>query len=163
MKLRDMPDNFNRTYIKSFTTNKQRQNFEQKAVRHKKCVIIVCQCIIKRILHECSPCCRYRGSYMSAHVLLNLLNEFGKRENGRLAEHCISLCNEFNWYWNLSERLTCLMKTWSDFTYKESRSLKCAFEDETTIYTFQSFFTNTIVFTHVSLCGKRTLRPYTVK
>ena len=24
--------------------------------------------------------CRYRGSYMSAHVLLNLLNELGKRD-----------------------------------------------------------------------------------
>ena len=23
---------------------------------------------------------KYRGSYMSAHVLLNLLNEFGKRD-----------------------------------------------------------------------------------
>ena len=27
---------------------------------------------------------------MSAHVLLNLLNELGKRENARLAEHFIS-------------------------------------------------------------------------
>ena len=27
---------------------------------------------------------------MSAHVLLNLLNELGKRENGRLAAHFIS-------------------------------------------------------------------------
>ena len=25
----------------------------------------------------------YRGSYMSAHVLLNLLNELGKRDNLR--------------------------------------------------------------------------------
>ena len=32
-----------------------------------------------------------RGSYMSAHVLLNLLNELGKRDkNARLAEHFIS-------------------------------------------------------------------------
>ena len=31
----------------------------------------------------------YRGSYMSAHVLLNLLNELGKRSNVRLAEHFI--------------------------------------------------------------------------
>ena len=30
-----------------------------------------------------------RGSYLSAHVLLNLLNELGKRENARLAEHFI--------------------------------------------------------------------------
>ena len=33
----------------------------------------------------------YRGSYMSAHVLLNLLKELGKiDENARLAEHFIS-------------------------------------------------------------------------
>ena len=32
----------------------------------------------------------YKGSYMSAHVLLNLLNELGKRRsNARLAEHFI--------------------------------------------------------------------------
>ena len=32
-----------------------------------------------------------RGSYMSAHILLNLLNELGKRDkNARLAEHFIS-------------------------------------------------------------------------
>ena len=35
---------------------------------------------IYRILHECPTCCRYRGHYMSAHVLLNLLNELGKRD-----------------------------------------------------------------------------------
>ena len=35
---------------------------------------------IWRILHECSTCCRYRGSYISAHVLLNLLKELGKRD-----------------------------------------------------------------------------------
>ena len=38
---------------------------------------------IKRILHECSPCCRYRGSYMSVHALLKLLNELGKRDKMR--------------------------------------------------------------------------------
>ena len=32
-----------------------------------------------------------RGSYMSAHILLNLLNELGKRDkNARPAEHFIS-------------------------------------------------------------------------
>ena len=30
-----------------------------------------------------SPSSIYRGSYMSAHVLLNLLNEFGKRDKMR--------------------------------------------------------------------------------
>ena len=33
---------------------------------------------------------------MSAHVLLNLLNELGKRSNARFAEHFISFRNEFN-------------------------------------------------------------------
>ena len=34
----------------------------------------------------------HRGSYMSVHVLFNLLNELGKRDkNARLAEHFISL------------------------------------------------------------------------
>ena len=34
----------------------------------------------------------HRVSYMSAHVLLNLLNKLGKRDkNARLAEHFISL------------------------------------------------------------------------
>ena len=38
----------------------------------------------------------YRGSYMSAHVLLNLLNELGKRDkNARLAEHFISFLQRF--------------------------------------------------------------------
>ena len=36
----------------------------------------------------CSSCCRYRGSYVSVHLLLNLLKELRKRDkNVRLAEH----------------------------------------------------------------------------
>ena len=27
---------------------------------------------IKRILHECSPCCRYRGSYMSDPLVADI-------------------------------------------------------------------------------------------
>ena len=42
-------------------------------------------------LHECSPCCRYRGSYMSAHVLLNLLNELGKSDKMRGLSSILSL------------------------------------------------------------------------
>ena len=39
----------------------------------------------------------YRGSYMSAHVLLNLLNELGKRDKMRGLPSILSLfCNEFN-------------------------------------------------------------------
>ena len=41
--------------------------------------------IIYRIFSRVTPR-RHRGSYMSAHVLLNLLNEFGKSD-ARLAEH----------------------------------------------------------------------------
>ena len=32
----------------------------------------------------------YRGSYISAHVLLNLLNKLGDEINARLAEHFIA-------------------------------------------------------------------------
>ena len=39
----------------------------------------------------------YRGSYMSAHVLLNLLNELGKRDKMRGLPRILSLFrNEFN-------------------------------------------------------------------
>ena len=39
----------------------------------------------------------YRESYMSAHVLLNLLNELGKRDKMRGLLSILSLfCNEFN-------------------------------------------------------------------
>ena len=38
----------------------------------------------------------HRGTYMSAHVLLNLLNKLGKRDkNARLAEHFISFSQRF--------------------------------------------------------------------
>ena len=40
---------------------------------------------------------RNRGSYMSAYVLLNLLNELGKRDQMRGMLIILSLfCNEFN-------------------------------------------------------------------
>ena len=46
---------------------------------------------------ECSFCCRYRGSYMGAHVLLNLLNELKKRAKMRGLLSILSLfLNEFN-------------------------------------------------------------------
>ena len=42
-------------------------------------------------------CCRNRGSYMSAHVLLNLLNELGKRDKMRGLPSILPLfCNELN-------------------------------------------------------------------
>ena len=44
--------------------------------------------------------CRYRGSYMSAHVLLNLLNELGKRDKMQGLPIILSLfrnkLNKFN-------------------------------------------------------------------
>ena len=44
-----------------------------------------------------SFCGIYRGSYMSAHVLLNLLNELGKRDKMRGLPSILSLFrNEFN-------------------------------------------------------------------
>ena len=41
---------------------------------------------LEMLLHVCRI---NRGSYMSAHVLMNLLNELGKINNVRLAEHFI--------------------------------------------------------------------------
>ena len=47
-----------------------------------------------------------RGSYMSAHVLLNLLNELGKRDKMRGLPSILSLfSNEFNKFNNTRARL----------------------------------------------------------
>ena len=49
---------------------------------------------------------RYRGSYMSAHVLLNLLNELGKRDKMRGLPSILSLFrNEFNKFNNTRARM----------------------------------------------------------
>ena len=51
-------------------------------------------------------CCRYRESYLSAHVLLNLLNELGKREKMRGLPSIISLFrNKFNKLNNTGARM----------------------------------------------------------
>ena len=50
---------------------------------------------ISNVTH--SPKHIYRGSYMSAHVLLNLLNKLGKRDKMRGLPSILSLFrNEFN-------------------------------------------------------------------
>ena len=47
-----------------------------------------------------------RGSYMSAHILLNLLNELGKRDKMRSLPSILSLfCNEFNKFNNTRARI----------------------------------------------------------
>ena len=49
---------------------------------------------------------RQIGSYMSAHVLLNLLNELGKRDEIRgLPSILLIFCNEFNKFHNTGERI----------------------------------------------------------
>ena len=49
---------------------------------------------------------RNRGTYMSAHVLLNLLNELGKRDKMRGLPSFLSLFrNEFNKFNNTSARM----------------------------------------------------------
>ena len=46
----------------------------------------------------------YRGSYISAHVLLNLLNELGKRNKMRGLPSILSLfCNKFNKFNKIQE------------------------------------------------------------
>ena len=48
----------------------------------------------------------HRGSYMSAHVLLNLLNELGKRDKMRGLPSILPLFrNEFNKFNNTRERM----------------------------------------------------------
>ena len=48
----------------------------------------------------------YRGSYISAHVLLNLLNESGKRDKMRGLPNILSLFrNEFNKFNNTRARM----------------------------------------------------------
>ena len=48
----------------------------------------------------------YRGSYTSAHVLLNLLNELGKRDKMRGLSSILSLFrNEFNKFKNTRARM----------------------------------------------------------
>ena len=47
-----------------------------------------------------------RGSYMSAHVLLNSLNELGKRDKMRGLSSILSLfCHEFNKFKNTRARM----------------------------------------------------------
>ena len=48
----------------------------------------------------------YRGSYISAHVLLNLFNELGKRDKMRGLSSILSLFrNEFNKFSNTRARM----------------------------------------------------------
>ena len=63
----------------------------------------------------------YRGSYMSAHVLLNLLNELGKRDKMRGLPSILSLFrNEFNKFNNTRARML-------DSIYHMTNSLKSHF------------------------------------
>ena len=63
----------------------------------------------------------YRGSYMSAHVLLNLLNELGKREKMRGLPSILSLFrNEFNKFNNTRARML-------DSIYHMTNTLKSHF------------------------------------
>ena len=49
---------------------------------------------------------KHRGSYMSTHVLLNLLNELGKRDKMRGLPSILSLFrNEFNKFNNTRARM----------------------------------------------------------
>ena len=63
----------------------------------------------------------HRGSYMSAHVLLNLLNELGKRDKMRgLPSILYLLRNEFNKFNNTRARML-------DSIYHMSNTLKSDF------------------------------------
>ena len=66
-------------------------------------------------------CLIYRGSYTSAHVLLNLLNELGKRDKIRGLPSILSLFrNEFNKFNNTRARML-------DSIYHMTNTLKSHF------------------------------------
>ena len=63
----------------------------------------------------------YRESYMRAHVLLNLLNELGKRDKMRCLPSILSLfCNELNKFNNKRARML-------DSIYHMTNTLKSHF------------------------------------
>ena len=60
-------------------------------------VRVIIQCLHYYSMYYLDVICVYRGPYMSAHVLLNLLNELGKRDKMRGLPSILSLFrNEFN-------------------------------------------------------------------
>ena len=68
-----------------------------------------------------TDCNIYRGSYMGAHVLLNLLNELGKRDKMRGLPSILSLLrNEFNKFNNTRARML-------DSIYHMTNTLKSHF------------------------------------
>ena len=66
-----------------------------------------CLILGPKIRHLCPlDKCTYRGSYMSAHVLLNLLNELGKRDKMWGLPSILSFFrNEFNKFNNTRARM----------------------------------------------------------
>ena len=69
-----------------------------------------------------------RGSYMSAHVLLNLLNELGKRDKMRGLPSILSLfLNEFNKFNNTRARML-------DSIYHMTNTLKSHFWRKNVMY-----------------------------
>ena len=72
-------------------------------------------------LEQCMTVMLYRGSNMSAHVLLNLLNELGKRDKMRGFPSILSLFrNEFNKFNNTRARII-------DSIYHMTNTLKSDF------------------------------------
>ena len=78
-------------------TNTLKSHFWRKSV----IIFSLCaqRCLVRRHMIN-------RGSYMSAHVLLNLLNELGKRDKMRGLPNILSLFrNEFNKFNNTTARM----------------------------------------------------------
>ena len=68
--------------------------------------IIIIMCKSYNTMYARKKTYIHRGSYMSAHVLLNLLNELGKRDKMRGLPSILSLFrNEFNKFNNTRARM----------------------------------------------------------
>ena len=79
------------------------------------------ECEFFKVYNLISKKDRNRGSYMSAHVLLNLLNELGKRDKMRGLPSILSLFrNEFNKFNNTRARML-------DSIYHMTNTLKSHF------------------------------------
>ena len=94
-------------------------SWQWKSVASMKFQLLSCSLFYSSIPHFHTEKITHRGSYMSANVLLNLLNELGKRDKMRGLPSILSLFrNEFNKFNNTTARML-------DYIYHMTKSHFC--------------------------------------